>query len=461
VAEAASAGPPFKKVLIANRGEIALRVIWACRELGVRTVAVYSEADRDSLHVRFADQAVCIGPPRSTDSYLNIPAIISAAEITGADAIHPGYGFLSESSYLAEICEACRITFIGPGPRAIRLMGDKSRAKQAMRRAGIPILPGSEGVLQDEEKASALAETIGFPVILKASAGGGGRGMRIVRSAPELGPAFRAAQAEASAAFGVPDVYVERYLQAPRHVEVQILADGRGSVVHLGERECSVQRRHQKLIEEAPAPTVTEKLRRRMGRAAVDAAASVGYCNAGTIEFLLDEDGRFYFMEMNTRIQVEHGVTELVTGRDLVKEQIQIAAGRPLSFAQRDVEIRGHAIECRINAEDPDTWVPSPGTIHHFHLPGGPGVRVDTFAHDGCVISPHYDSLVAKLMTHGRDRTEALARMRRALDLMIVEGIRTSIPSHRRIMDDPDFIAGRIDTRFMDRYLTGRKKKAS
>jgi acetyl-CoA carboxylase biotin carboxylase subunit len=461
VAPAAPAGPPFKKVLIANRGEIALRVIWACRELGVHTVAVYSEADRDSLHVRFADQAVCIGPPRSTDSYLNIPAIISAAEITGADAIHPGYGFLSESSYLAEICEACRITFIGPGPRAIRLMGDKSRAKQAMRRAGVPILPGSEGVLEDEQKAAAIAESTGFPVILKASAGGGGRGMRIVRSAAELGPAFRAAQAEASAAFGVPDVYLERYVQAPRHVEIQILADGRGSVVHLGERECSVQRRHQKLIEEAPAPTVSEKLRRRMGRTAVDAAASVGYCNAGTIEFLLDEDGRFYFMEMNTRIQVEHGVTELVTGRDLVKEQIQIAAGRPLSFAQKDVEIRGHAIECRVNAEDPDTWVPSPGTIRHFHLPGGPGVRVDTFAHEGCVISPYYDSLVAKLMTHGRDRSEALARMRRALDLMVVEGIRTSIPAHRRIMDDPDFIAGRIDTRFMDRYLTGRKAKAS
>jgi acetyl-CoA carboxylase biotin carboxylase subunit len=316
-------------------------------------------------------------------------------------------------------------------------------------------------VLDDEEAATRLAESIGFPVILKASAGGGGRGMRIVRSASEVGPAFRAAQAEAAAAFGVPDVYLERYIQAPRHVEIQILADGRGSVVHLGERECSVQRRHQKLIEEAPAPTVTEKLRRRMGRAAVEAAASVGYSNAGTIEFLLDEDGRFYFMEMNTRIQVEHGVTELVTGRDLVKEQIQIAAGRPLSFGQRDVEIRGHAIECRINAEDPDTWVPSPGTIHHFHLPGGPGVRVDTFAHEGCVISPHYDSLVAKLMAHGRDRSEALARMRRALDLMVVEGIRTSIPAHQRILNDPDFIAGRIDTRFMERYQSTRKAKAS
>jgi acetyl-CoA carboxylase biotin carboxylase subunit len=448
----------FKKVLIANRGEIALRVMWACKELGVKTVAVYSEADRSSLHVRFADQAVCIGPPRSLESYLNIPAIIAAAEVTGADAIHPGYGFLSESSYLAEICEACNIKFIGPGPQAIRLMGDKSRAKKAMAKAGVPILPGSAGVVEDEEKAVRGAREIGFPVILKASAGGGGRGMRIVTKAEDLPPAFRAAQAEATAAFGVPDVYIERYVEAPRHVEIQIMADSKGNVVHLGERECSIQRRHQKLLEEAPSPTMTEKLRRRMGRTAVEAAAAVQYVNAGTIEFLLDTDGSFYFMEMNTRIQVEHGVTELVTGRDLVKEQILIASGQPLSFAQKDVSWSGHAIECRINAEDPNSFVPSPGVIRHFNPPGGPGVRVDTAAHEGCEISPYYDSLVAKLMVHGRDRREAIARMKRALDVMIVEGIKTTIPLHRRIMDDPDFEAGRFTTKFMERY---QRKPAS
>jgi acetyl-CoA carboxylase, biotin carboxylase subunit len=447
----------FKKVLIANRGEIALRVMWACKELGVKTVAVYSEADRNSLHVRFADQAVCIGPPRSLESYLNIPAIIASAEVTGADAIHPGYGFLSESSYLAEICEACNIKFIGPGPQAIRLMGDKSRAKKAMAKAGVPILPGSAGVVEDEEKAVRAAREIGFPVILKASAGGGGRGMRIVTKAEDVAPAFRAAQAEATAAFGVPDVYIERYVEAPRHVEIQIMADSKGNVVHLGERECSIQRRHQKLLEEAPSPMMTEKLRRRMGRTAVEAAAAVQYVNAGTIEFLLDTDGSFYFMEMNTRIQVEHGVTELVTGRDLVKEQILIASGQPLSFAQKDVLWSGHAIECRINAEDPSTFVPSPGVIRHFNPPGGPGVRVDTAAHEGCEISPYYDSLVAKLMVHGRDRREAIARMKRALDVMIVEGIKTTIPLHRRIMDDPDFEAGRFTTKFMERY----QKKAT
>ena len=423
-------------------------------------MAVYSDADRHSLHVRFADQAVCIGPPRSVDSYLNIPAIISAAEITGADAIHPGYGFLSESSYLAEICEACRITFIGPGPRAIRLMGDKSRAKQAMQRAGVPIIPGSEGVLESEEEAMAAASRIGVPLMLKASAGGGGRGMRVVRSLGDLTGAFRAAQAEAAAAFGVPDVYMERYIEAPRHVEIQVVADARGTVVHLGERECSIQRRHQKLIEECPGLGIAEKLRRRMGRAAVEAAASVGYQNAGTVEFLLDDQERFYFMEMNTRIQVEHGVTELVTATDLVKEQIRIAAGQALSFSQRDVVMRGHAIECRVNAEDPVTHVPSPGTIRAFHAPGGPGVRVDTFAHEGCEISPYYDSLVAKLMVHAPTRHEAIARMRRALDTFVIEGIRTTIPLHRRIMDDPDFVAGRVDTRFMER-LQPRRERAS
>ena len=447
----------FKKVLIANRGEIALRVMWACKELGVKTVAVYSEADAHSLHVRFADEAVCIGPPRNIESYLNIPAIISAAEITGAEAIHPGYGFLSESSYLAEICEACNIKFIGPGPQAIRLMGDKSRARKAMMKAGVPVVPGSPGVLEDEEKAVRAAKDVGFPVMLKASAGGGGRGMRIVRAPADLAQAFRAAQAEAAAAFGVPDVYVEKYVDGPRHVEIQVMADSKGSVVHLGERECSIQRRHQKIIEEAPSPVVNEKLRRRMGRTAVEAAAAVQYVNAGTVEFLVDKDGSFYFMEMNTRIQVEHGVTELVTGRDLVKEQILVAAGEPLSFAQKDVTFTGHALECRINAEDPVTFVPSPGTIRHFNVPGGPGVRIDTFAHEGCEISPYYDSMIGKLMTHGRDRKEAIARMRRSLEVMVVEGIKTNIPLHLRIMDDPDFQAGRLDTRFMDRFMLPKK----
>ncbi len=450
----------FKKILIANRGEIALRVIWACKELGIKTVAVYSEGDRDSLHVRFADQAVCIGPPRSIESYLNIPAIISAAEITGADAIHPGYGFLSESGYMAEICEACNIKFIGPGPQAIRLMGDKSRAKKAMIRAGVPVLPGSPGVLEDEERAVRTAKEIGFPVILKASAGGGGRGMRIVREAADVANAYRAAQAEAAAAFGVPDVYMERYIEAPRHIEIQVMADGRGGVVHLGERECSIQRRHQKLIEEAPSVVMTDKLRRRMGRTAVDAARAVNYSSAGTLEFLLDQDGSYYFMEMNTRIQVEHGVTELVTGFDLVKEQILVAAGHALSVRQDDIVIRGHAIECRINAEDPDKFTPSPGVIRYFHVPGGPGVRVDTFAHDGCSISPYYDSLVAKVMAYGRDRKESIARMRRLLDGMIVEGIKTTIPVCRKIMDDPDFQAGKYDTSFLNRYQP-KKEKAS
>ncbi len=451
----------FKKVLIANRGEIALRVIWACKELGIKTVAVYSEADRHSLHVRFADQAVCIGPPRSVESYLNIPAIISAAEVTGADAVHPGYGFLSESSYLAEICEACNIKFIGPGPQAIRLMGDKSRAKKAMMKAGVPVIPGSPGVVEDEEAATRVARETGFPVILKAAAGGGGRGMRIVRQVEELAPALRAAQAEAAAAFGVPDVYIEKYVEAPRHIEIQIMADSKGNVVHLGERECSIQRRHQKLIEEAPSPVMTEKLRRRMGRTAVEAAAAVQYVNAGTIEFLLDDTGNYYFMEMNTRIQVEHGVTELVTRRDLVKEQLHVAAGGTLSFAQKDVTFEGHAIECRVNAEDPVTFVPSPGTIRSFFLPGGPGVRADTAAHEGCEISPYYDSMIAKLMVHGRDRREAIARMRRSLDAVVIEGIKTTVPLHRRIMDDPDFQAGRFNTKFMERFQVPKKPAPS
>jgi len=448
----------FKKILIANRGEIALRVMWACKELGIKTVAVYSEADRHSLHVRFADQAVCIGPPRSLESYLNIPAIISAAEVTGADAIHPGYGFLSESGYLAEICEACNIKFIGPGPQSIRMMGDKSRAKKAMQRAGVPVIPGSPGVVEDDEKAERIAREIGFPVILKASAGGGGRGMRIVREPGDVKNSFKAAQTEAQAAFGVPDVYIEKYVEAPRHIEIQIMADSKGQVVHLGERECSIQRRHQKLIEESPSPAMTDKLRRRMGRTAVEAAAAVQYVNAGTIEFLLDAQGSYYFMEMNTRIQVEHGVTELVTGRDLVKEQILVAAGESLSFAQKDVVFSGHAIECRINAEDPDRFTPSPGTIRYFNLPGGPGVRVDTAAHEGAEVSPYYDSLIAKLMVHGRDRREAIARMNRCLDVMVVEGIKTTIPMHRRILAEPDFQAGRLDTKFMERFQAPKRE---
>jgi acetyl-CoA carboxylase biotin carboxylase subunit len=442
----------FRKVLIANRGEIALRVIWACKELGLKTVAVYSEADQGSLHVRFADQTVCIGPARNINSYLNIPAIISAAEITGADAIHPGYGFLSESSYLAEICEACNIKFIGPGPEAIRLMGDKSRARKTMMKAGVPVLPGSPGVVEDEEKAARVAKEVGLPVMLKASAGGGGRGMRIVRTAAELPGAFKAAQAEAAAAFGVPDVYIEKYVEAPRHVEIQVMGDSKGTIVHLGERDCSIQRRHQKVLEETPSPFLNDRLRRRMGHTAVEAATAVQYVNAGTVEFLVTPGGDYYFMEMNTRIQVEHGITELVTGRDLVKEQILVAAGEPLSFAQKDVTWAGHAIECRINAEDPVTFMPSPGTIRYFHTPGGPGVRVDTFAHDGCEVSPYYDSLVAKLMVHARDRAEAIARMRRCLEATIVEGIKTNVSLHRAIMDDPDFQAGRVDTRFLERY---------
>jgi acetyl-CoA carboxylase, biotin carboxylase subunit len=451
----------FKKILIANRGEIALRIIWACRELGIKTVAVYSEADANSLHVRFADQALCIGPPRNVDSYLNVPAIISAAEVTGADAIHPGYGFVAESHYFAEICEQCKIKFIGPSPQAIRAMGNKSQARKTMTAAGIPVLPGSPDVLDDDDKATAVAREIGYPVILKASAGGGGRGMRIVRNPTELLPAFRAAQSEAQAAFGVPDVYVEKYIEGPRHIEFQVMADSHGNIVHLGERECSIQRRHQKLIEEAPSSIVTEKLRRRMGRTAVVAAAAVNYVNAGTIEFLLDKEGNYYFMEMNTRIQVEHGVTELVTGRDLVKEQILVAAGEPLSFKQADVLIpSGHALECRINAEDPNTFVPSPGVVRHFYVAGGPGVRVDTLAHEGCTISPYYDSLVAKVMTWGRDRTESIARMKRCLETMIVEGIKTTIPMHLRILDEPDFIAGRIDTSFMERYQVPKKVAA-
>jgi len=442
----------FKKILIANRGEVALRIIYACRELGIKTVAVYSQADENSLHVRFADEDVCIGPARSADSYLNVPAVISAAEITGADAIHPGYGFLSESAYLAEVCEACHIKFIGPDPQAIRLMGDKARARRVMKKAGMPILPGSDGPIESEEKALKLAKEIGYPVIVKATAGGGGRGMRVVRAPGELSHAVKTAQREAEAAFGVADVYIEKYVESPRHIEFQVLADHHGNVVHLGERECSIQRRHQKLLEESPSPALSEKIRRRMGSVVIDAAKAVQYTNAGTFEFLMDPDGRFYFMEANTRLQVEHPVTEMVTGIDIVKEQIRIAAGERLSFKQGDVTFTGHSIECRVNAEDPETFVPSPGVIHVFSVPGGPGVRVETFAHSECTVSPYYDSMIAKIIVHGRDRQEAIARMRRTLEMTVVEGIRTTIPLHLRILNEADFQAGRLSTSFMERF---------
>jgi acetyl-CoA carboxylase biotin carboxylase subunit len=449
----------FKKILIANRGEIAMRIICACREMGIKTVAVYSEADENSLHVRFADEDICIGPARSADSYLKVPAVISAAEVTGADAIHPGYGFLSESAYLAEVCEACHIKFIGPDPQLIRLMGDKARARRAMKKAGVPILPGSDGPVQSEEQALKVAKDLGYPVIIKAIAGGGGRGMRVVRGPADLGRSLKTAQREAEAAFGVGDVYLEKYVEAPRHIEFQVLGDHHGGVVHLGERECSIQRRHQKLLEESPSTALTEKMRRKLGNTVVDAARAVQYTNAGTFEFLMDASGSVYFLEVNTRLQVEHPVTEVVTGIDIVKEQIRIAAGERLSFKQGDVTFTGHAIECRVNAECPETFVPCPGVVHVFSVPGGPGVRVDTAAHSECIISPHYDSMIAKIIVHGRDRQEAIARMRRTLEMTVIEGIKTSIPLHLRILSDPDFIAGRLSTSFMDRFMTERPNR--
>ena len=442
----------FKKILIANRGEIALRIISACRELDSKTVAIYSEADRDALHVRYADEDVCVGPYPSAASYLNISAIVSAAEITEADAIHPGYGFLSENAYFAEILQDCHIAFIGPSPDAMRRMGDKSLARRTVAAAGVPTVPGSPGPLESVDDAVAFARKAGYPVILKAAAGGGGRGMRVARDERELSNAYETARAEAEKAFANSDVYLEKYLDAPRHIEFQIFGDAQGNVQHLGERECSIQRRHQKLIEEAPSSVLTPDLRRRMGAAAVAAAKAVNYTNAGTIEFLLDAQERFYFMEMNTRLQVEHPVTEEVTGVDIVKEQIAVAAGVPLSFAGRELVPRGHAIEFRVNAEDPVTFAPSPGRLTAFHPPGGMGVRVDTAAYQGYVIPPHYDSLIAKLIVSGRDREEAISRARRALDLFVIEGIKTSIPMHRRILDDPDFREGRLSTRFMERF---------
>ncbi|HEY3203445.1 MAG TPA: acetyl-CoA carboxylase biotin carboxylase subunit [Thermoanaerobaculia bacterium] len=442
----------FKKILIANRGEIALRIISACRELGIQTVAIYSEADREALHVRYADEDVCVGPYPSAASYLNISAIVSAAEITEADAIHPGYGFLSENAYFAEILQDCHIAFIGPSPDAIRKMGDKSLARQTVAAAGVPTVPGSPGPLESVDDALAFAKKAGYPAILKASAGGGGRGMRVARDERELAQAYETARNEAEKAFGNAEVYLEKYLEDPRHIEFQVFGDGRGNVRHLGERECSIQRRHQKLIEEAPSTIMDEELRRRMGEAAIAAASSVGYTNAGTVEFLLDADGRFYFMEMNTRLQVEHPVTEEVTALDLVKEQIAVAAGAPLSFAEHDMSPRGHAIEFRINAEDPVTFAPSPGRIASFHPPGGLGVRVDTAAYQGYLIPPYYDSLIAKLIVWGRDREEAIRRGRRALDFFVIEGVKTTIPLHRRILDDPDFQTGKLSTQFMERF---------
>jgi acetyl-CoA carboxylase biotin carboxylase subunit len=441
----------FRKILIANRGEIALRVICACKELGIQTVAIYSEADHNALHVRFADEAVCIGPPRSSESYLNIPHVISAAEITDVDAIHPGYGFLSENANFAEVCEASHITFIGPSPEMLRLMGEKEQARREMAAAGLPVVPGSAGLLADADAALAEAERVGYPVIIKASAGGGGRGMRMVRNRDELVSSFETARNEAQQAFGVPDVYLERFIERPRHIEFQILGDRHGNVLHLGERECSIQRRHQKLIEESPSPGVNAKMRAELGAQVVAALRKLGYSNAGTMEFLMDEDGALYFIEMNARIQVEHPVTELVTGVDLIKSQIRLAAGEKLEDAVGPTEFRGHSIECRVNAEDPDTFVPSAGRITAFQMPGGTGVRVDTAAHVDAVISPYYDSLIAKLIVHGRDRAEAVARMRRAVGMFVVEGIKTSLPLHQRILADPDFEAGRLDTHFIER----------
>jgi acetyl-CoA carboxylase biotin carboxylase subunit len=444
----------FRKILVANRGEIACRIIWTCKEMGIGTVAVHSDVDRDSLHVRFADESVCIGPAPSAQSYLNIPAIISAAELFNVDAIHPGYGFLAESAYFAEICEACNIKFIGPKPNIIQLMGEKVEARRAMQNAGVPILPGSPDALTSEEDAIKIAREIGYPVIVKASGGGGGRGMRIVNTEDELGHALETASTEAAAAFKNADVYIERYMQRPRHIEIQVLADEHGNCVFLGERECSIQRRHQKLLEEAPAPMMTPELRQQMGDTAVAACKSIGYSSAGTFEFLLDENNQFYFMEMNTRIQVEHPVTEMVTLTDIVRNQIRIAEGEPLGFTQDDVIMVGHAIECRINAENPETFVPSPGKITTFNLPGGPGVRVDTYVYPEYRVPPFYDSLIAKVIVHARTRELAIARMRRALEAMVIEGIKTTIPLHLKIMNDPNFQAGNISTRFLDDFLT-------
>jgi acetyl-CoA carboxylase biotin carboxylase subunit len=442
----------FNKILIANRGEIALRILRACQELGVKTVAVYSEADADSLHVRFADEVVCIGPPPSTESYLNMVRIISAAEVTGADAVHPGYGFLAENPEFAEICVECDLQFIGANADVIRKMGNKSEAKETMKKAGVPVVPGSEGVIKDLNHAKSLVKDVKYPVMLKAVAGGGGRGMRLVNAEDELEMNFMMASAEAEGGFGNADLYMEKFITNPRHIEIQVMADSHGNVVHYGERECSIQRRHQKLLEEAPSAAIDENLRKKMGELAVKGCKGVDYVGAGTIEFLLDDQNNFYFMEMNTRIQVEHPVTEMVYRRDLVKDQIRVAAGEPLNYEQKDIKMEGHAIECRINAEDWErNFMPNPGHIENVHFPGGPGIRVDTHTYSGYDIPPYYDSLVAKLIAHGKDREEAITRLRRSLDEFIIEGIKTTIPFHRKLIDHTDFKSGNFDTGFLER----------
>jgi acetyl-CoA carboxylase, biotin carboxylase subunit len=449
----------FRKILIANRGEIALRIICACKELGVKAVAIYSEADRNSLHVRFADEAICIGPPRLSESYLNVPAVISAAEIANVDAIHPGYGLLSENANFAEVCRECGVKFIGPPPEVTRLMGEKEKARATMKQEGVPILPGSDGIIATADEALEWARSVGFPVMVKASFGGGGRGMRVIRSEEELPNLFHAAHSEAEGAFGNGDLYMEKFVERPSHIEFQILADEHGNVVSLGERDCSIQRRHQKLVEESPSVKVTPETRERMGDLLAKTLSKIGYTNAGTVEFLRDESGNLSFMEMNTRIQVEHPVTEMVTDVDLVKSQILIAAGEKLSsIISSPVQSRGHAIECRINAEHPERFTPSAGKITAFNTPGGTGVRVDTAAYTESIIPPYYDSLIAKLVVRGRDRAEAISRMSRALEMFVVEGIFTSIPLHRRIMADPDFRAGNFDTKFMERFLATAKE---
>lgn len=447
----------FRKILIANRGEIALRVICACKELGISTVAVYSEADRDALHVRFADEALCIGPARSADSYLNIASIISAAEITDAEAIHPGYGFLSENAPFAEVCETSKLTFIGPRPDVIRLMGDKDKARKRMSELGLPVLPGTD-LLESEKEAVEQADRIGYPVMVKAAAGGGGRGMRVVLAPEDLPKALQTAQAEAEAAFGSPAVYLEKYIAAPRHIEFQVMGDTFGTVVHLGERECTIQRRHQKIVEESPSTQLDPAMRERVGKQVVEVLKKIGYTNAGTVEFLMDEDRKLYFLEMNTRIQVEHAVTEMVTGLDLVKQQILVAAGERLPKEWESVRMEGHAIECRICAEDPETFVPCAGMVTGLHIPGGPGVRVDRAVYTESVIPPYYDSLIAKLISYGQDRSEAIHRMSRALEMFIIEGVHTLIPVHEKIMADRDFRAGKFDTHFMARFARNGAK---
>jgi len=451
----------FKKILIANRGEIAVRIIRACRELGIKTVAVYSDADKESLHVRLADESVCIGPASLTQSYLNIPALLSAAEITDSDAIHPGYGFLSENYHFAEACTTSGITFIGPTAENIRIGGDKAKARQTMKRKGVPVVSGSDGPVQNEETALKVAKKIGFPVVLKASAGGGGHGMKIVKEEGNLEQAFYMAQREALTAFGNSEIYIEEYIPEMRHIEVQIMADNKGNTIHLNERDCSIQRRHQKLIEESPSPlSSTEKFKKRIGELGVKAARAVKYRNIGTVEFIVDLKGNIYFIEINTRIQVEHPVTEAVTGIDIVKEQIKLSAGLPLEYRQNQIKPSGHAIECRINAEDPERFIPSPGKITFLSLPGGTGVRVDTAIYCGYVVPSHYDSLIAKLIVHGKDRTEAIAKMRRALDEFIIDWVNTTIPFHKKVLTNPDFISGNFTTSFLEKMNSPNRENA-